>query len=216
MTSKIIIVELFFNNYYNAFNFYLKGILNLAFFYWFIWIVGVVILLIVYFLYKFNKINKYIWYLFWLGFFLGLCWELPLSIANEISNFPPARFIIPTPLPSPISMILIIITHSLWDGGLFLLGVWFVNLICKKPIFERFKPSEFIILIIYGQVSELIVELTSTFSNAWEYIEYWWNPTLFLFNGHNITLLPQIIWLVAPIVFYFIALKLKQRLSNYL
>ena len=183
----------------------------MVFFYWFIWIVGILICLLVYFLYKFKKIDKYFWYLFWFSFILGLCWELPLSIANEISNFPPARFIIPTPLPAPVSTILIILTHSLWDGGLFLLGVWFIRLICKNPIFEKFKLGEFTILIIYGQVSELIVELTSTFSNAWEYIVYLWNPLLFTFNGHNITLLPQLIWLAAPIVFYFIALKFKSR-----
>lgn len=186
----------------------------MVFFYWFTWIAGILICLIVYILYKTNKIDKYIWHLFWIGFLLGLCWELPLSIANQVSNFPPARFITPTPSPSPVSTIIIIITHSLWDGGLFLLGVWFVNLLCKKSILEKFKACELIILIIYGQVSELIVELTSSFSNAWEYIEYWWNPTLFMFNGHNITLMPQLIWLAAPIAFYFIALKLKQRLSN--
>ncbi|NVM36950.1 MAG: hypothetical protein HWN81_15245 [Candidatus Lokiarchaeota archaeon] len=104
-------------------------------------------------------------------------------------------------------------THSLWDGRLFLLGVWFVYLICKKPIFKKFRLCEFIILIIYGRVSELVVESISTFSNAWEYIEYWWNPTLFMFNSYNITLMPQLIWLAAPIVFYFIAFKLNQKLS---
>ncbi len=184
----------------------------MAFFYWFVWIIGILICITAYFLFKTKKIDKFIWYLFWIGFFLGLCWELPLSIANEISSLPPARFIIPTPFPPPISTILIIITHSFWDGGLFLLGVWFIQLLCKKPIFERFKVSEFAILIIYGQVSELIVELTSTLSNAWEYIVYWWNPLLFTFNGHNITLLPQLIWLAAPLVFYFIAIRLKKRL----
>ncbi len=192
----------------------MKEILKVALFYWFIWIAGILICLTVYFLYKFQKISKNFWYLFWTGFLLGLCWELPLSIANEISSLPPARFIIPPPLPSPVSTILIIITHSLWDGGLFLLGVLLIRIMCKKPIFERFKSCEFAIMIIYSQVSELIVELTSTFSNAWEYIEYWWNPRLFIFNGHNITLLPQLIWLAAPIIFYFIALKLRKWLLN--
>jgi hypothetical protein len=186
----------------------------LVFFYWFIWFVGLLICLIVIILYKIKKIEKFIWYLFWIGFLLGLCWELPLSIANEISLFPPARFITPVPLSPPISIIIIVIAHSLWDGGLFLLGVGFVYLICKQPYFEKFKICEFIILIIYGQVSELIVELSSTFSNAWEYNVYWWNPRLFIFNGHNITLLAQLIWLVAPIVFYFLAIQIKIKLVN--
>ena len=184
----------------------------MAFFYWFVWFIGILICLIVIILYKIHKIDKNIWYLFWIGFLLGLCWELPLSIANVISSFPPARFITPVPLTVPFSTIIIIITHSLWDGGLFLLGVGFVYLICKKPYFEKFKLSEIIIFIIYGQVSELIVELSSTFSNAWEYNVYWWNPRLFIFNGHNITLLAQLIWLVAPIIFYFFVLRINKRL----
>jgi hypothetical protein len=174
-----------------------------------VWIVGILIFIAVYYLYKSKRIAKYSWLLFWVGFILGLLWEVPLIIANEISPFPPARYIIPTPLPSPYSSIVIIITHSLWDGGLFLLGVWFIQLICKKPILEKFKVSELLVLIIYGQISTLIVELLSTSSNGWEYNVYLWNPLLFIFNGHNITLLPQLIWLAAPIVFYFIALKLK-------
>ena len=181
----------------------------MVFFYWFVWVVGILICLIVIFLYKIKKIDKFIWYLFWIGFLLGLCWELPLSIANKISSFPPAIFNTPIPLPTPFSTIIIVITHSLWDGGLFLLGVGFVHLLCKKPYFEKFKISEFLVLIIYGQVSELIVELSSTFSNAWEYVIYWWNPRLFIFNGQNITLLPQLIWLLATIILYFLATRIK-------
>ena len=183
-------------------------------FYWFVWFVGIGICLIILVLYKTKKIDKFIFSLFWIGFLLGLCWELPLSIANEISLFPPARFISPVPLPCPFSVIMIVITHSFWDGGLFLLGVWFVQLVCKKPCFEKFRGRELGVLIVYGQVSELIVELASTFSNAWEYIVYWWNPRLFIFNENNITLLPQLIWLIASIVFYFFAIKLKFRFMN--
>ncbi len=183
-------------------------------FYWFVWIVGIVICNVVYYLYKFEKIDKYYWYLFWIGVILGVLWEVPLTIANEISPIPPASFISPPPLPSPFSSILIIITHSFWDGGLFLLGVWFIKLICKKPILEKFKPSELIIFLIYGQISTLIVELLSTSSGGWEYYVYVWNPLLFSFLGHNITLLPQIIWLLAPIAFYVIAVKLKHIIST--
>jgi hypothetical protein len=186
----------------------------LALFYWFVWIVGILICTAVFILYKTEKLNKYYWYLFWLGFVLGMIWEVPLMIANEISPTPPARFIIPTPLPSPYSIIIIIITHSFWDGGLFLLGVLFIQLICKKQLLEKFKLSELIVLTIYGQISTLIVELISTSSGGWEYYVYLWNPLLFTFNGHHITLLPQLIWLAAPIVFYIIAIKLNQRLNH--
>lgn len=186
----------------------------MALFYLFVWTFGILILIVVYYLYNTKKIDRYYWILFWLGFILGLMWEVKLIIANEMSPFPPASYIIPTPLPSPYSSITIIITHSLWDGGLFLLGVWFVQLICKKPILEKFKPSELIILLIYGQISTLIVELLSTSSGGWEYYVYVWNPLLFSFLGHNITLLPQLIWVLAPIAFYVIAVKLKDKITT--
>ena len=186
----------------------------MAVFYLFVWIVGVLICLMIYILYRIDFLDKFYWNLFWVGFFLGLSWELPMSLANVMDIYPPARYITPVPLPEPFSFLVMAITASFWDGGLFLLGVLFVNLLCKKPYFDKFKMCEFSILIVYGQVSELIVELISTFSNGWEYIVYWWNPRLFIFNGHNITLLPQLIWLIAPIAFYFFAIRLKSEFSN--
>jgi hypothetical protein len=133
-----------------------------------------------------------------------------MSIANEIGIYPPAHFI----NPLPIHFSVIVITHSLWDGGLFLLGVWFVLKICRTPQLVKFRFQELVILLIWGQLSEFSVELVSTFSNAWEYIEYWWNPVLFTFNGHNITLMSQLIWIIAPIVFYIIAIKIKRPLID--
>ena len=179
-------------------------------FYWIDFTIAVFIFVIVVLLYKFKKIDKYFWYLYWLGVLIGLTWELPMSIANEIGIYPPAHFIVP--LPTHFSVI--VITHSLWDGGLFLFGVWLVLIVCKKSQFEKFSYRELIVMLIWGQLSELSVELISTFSNAWEFIKYWWNPVLFVFNGHNITLLPQLIWLFAPIVFYIIAIKIKRRVAH--
>ena len=183
-------------------------------FYYIDFFIGSSICVLLNFAYKIRRIEKFTWILYWIGFCLGLCWEVPMSIANEVGIYPFATFIIPPPFPSPYSMIVIIITHSFWDGGLFLVGYWLVKLICSEPTYERFKARELGVLIIWGQLSELAVELTSTFSGGWEYVEYWWNPVLFIFNGHNITLWPQIIWFIAPIVFYFIALKLKPKFSN--
>lgn len=185
-------------------------------FYWFVWAVGFVILVVVVVLYALKHINKNTWNLFWLGFVLGMLWELPMSIANElaiVSNYalPPATFITPTPLQGPLAVIVISVSHSFWDAGLFLLGVFFVKLFCKEPYFDRFNIKELLVLIIFGQIQELVVELTSTFSDAWVFNTYWWNPALFVFNGHNITLMPQLIWLVASIVFYFISLKIVKN-----
>lgn len=179
-------------------------------FYWIDFTIGGAMPVAAFILYRLGRIDRFQLCLFWVGVTLGLTWEFPMSWLNQYSEtHAVARFI--RPLPTHFSAI--IIFHSLWDGGLFLLGVWVVKLVCRNPHFERFRVCELAALLVWGQVSELWVELTSTFSGGWAYITYWWNPSLFVFNGHDITLLPQLIWLAAPVVFYFIALRLKPRLS---
>ena len=184
-------------------------------FYIFVYLSGITICLTVFILYKLEYIDKFVWYLYWVGFAVGLCWEVPLSITDDYSPYPPVTYLAPAPLPLPWSTILMMITTSLWDGGLFLLGILFVKIICPAPHFDRIKGRELGVLIVYGQVSELIVELVSTSGSGWEYNVYWWNPLLFVFNGHNITLLPQLIWLAAPIAYYFIITKLKPKFPEY-
>jgi hypothetical protein len=182
----------------------------MEYFYWMVWIIGFLICIGVVILYKLNKVDMFIFKLFWIGCLIGMTWELPLSLANVFSIYPPASFITPLPISVPFSTLMIIITHSFWDGALFLLGMGFVKILCKKEHFVSFKMCELGIFLLYGQISELIVELASTYSNAWEYNAYLWNPLLFVFNRHNITLLPQLIWLVAPVIFYYFVLKLKR------
>ncbi|MFO8020479.1 MAG: hypothetical protein R6U96_17790 [Promethearchaeia archaeon] len=164
---------------------------------------GILIVLIVILLYSFEKLNRKSWIIYWIGFLLGLAWELPMSIANKYSPFPPASFI--TPMPS--HFIVIVIIHSFWDGGLFLIGYLLVLKLCDDPHFEGFNCRELGVLVAWGQLSELGVELISTFNDAWVFNVYWWNPQLFKFNGHNITLLPQLIWLIAPLTFYCIIIN---------
>ena len=159
---------------------------------------GIAICIIVFILYKKKHIEKFTWVLFCIGIILGLCWEAPMCI-------------IPAPFPTPFSVIAIMITASIWDGGLFLLGYWFVKIICKEPHFDKFNWKELVVLLFYGQASSFIVEMIAVASGGWEYEVTTWNPLLFKFFGGNITLLPQLIWFVAPIVFYLIALKLKPK-----
>ncbi|PKL38416.1 MAG: hypothetical protein CVV44_11050 [Spirochaetae bacterium HGW-Spirochaetae-1] len=159
-------------------------------------------------LYRVNKITRFTWHMFWIGCLIGLLWEIPLSTLDglgvvDIFNFTS---------PPPVHFTVIIISHTLWDGGLFLLGVWLVNLFCEEPRFDVFKWKELLVLLVWGQVQELAVELLSTGNNGWEYNALWWNPVMFLFNGHNITLIPQLIWLAAPVLFYFMALLLRRSL----
>ena len=69
-------------------------------------------------------------------------------------------------------------------------------------------------LVVWGQAQELCVELGATAAGAWSFTPSWWNPVLFEFMGGDITLAPQLIWLVAPIVFYFGALLVQGRVAG--
>ncbi len=180
-------------------------------FYWIDFTIGGLTPILVYVLYRTGRIDSFIWCLFWIGFALGLTWEVPMSVLNEYSEtHAVARFI----RPLPVNFWVLIIMHSFWDGGLFLLGVGLVYRLCGVPVFKRFRACELVVLLVWGQASELWVELTSTFGEAWVYIPRGWNPRLFMFNGQDITLLPQLIWLAAPVVFYIAALRLRPKFDS--
>jgi hypothetical protein len=179
-------------------------------FYLFDFIIAAAVLLTVVFLRVSGRLSRFHWILFWVGAILGLTWELGCNINMLLSEaYPVARFI----TPPPVHFGFVVAAHSLWDGGLFLAGVWLVQKLCSPPWFEHFRMRELLVLIVWGQTQELAVELLSTYSSAWEWIVYWWNPSLFVFNGHPITLFPQLIWLAAVLVFYPIAVMVKRKLN---
>ncbi len=169
-------------------------------------IIGFSAPILVYVLYRLKKIRKFSWYIFWVGAAIGLTWEIPMFIGSAETTY----FVtIETIRPYPYHYLIFMISHTLWDGGLFLMGYWLVLLLCKSPNFEHFNIKELIILIVYGQIQELIVEIGAVSNSAWTFIVYWWNPALFHVNGYPITLYPQLVWLYGPIVFYYLLLKLK-------
>ncbi len=170
-----------------------------------------IILGLVTILYLAGRISRFYWILFWVGCALGLTWELGCNINMLVSeNYPVARFI----TPPPFHFIFAVISHSIWDGGLFLIGAILVHKICTPPWFETFKMSELLVLLIWGQVQALAVEILSVFSSAWEWIVYWWNPSLFIFHGHAVTLLPQLIWLLAMLIFYPVAIAVARECNK--
>jgi len=155
-----------------------------------------------YLIYRTDKAGKTIWRLFWLGAVIGLAWEVPIFILSaEHTYFPVISWI----RPLPFHYIVFMIAHTLWDGGLFLIGVWIVRIFCLPPWFNKFKVKELAVLVIYGQISSLMVEASSVLNDGWVYVTgYGWNPILFELAGHPITLLPQLIWLAAPVVYYLV------------
>jgi len=176
-------------------------------FYWIDFTIGGLTPIAVYLLYRRKLISKPVWLLFWVGFALGLAFEIPLSVTNAFSKTMPFAYFV---RPLPVHFSVLIVMHSFWDAGILLIGVLLVFLVSGASYFDKFKWPELIVLLIWGQVSELAVELTSTFNHGWAYIPYWWNPSLFKFNGLDITPLLQIIWFVVPIIFYFIGLRFNK------
>ncbi len=169
--------------------------------------IGAAIPLTVLLLHVSKKITLFTWKLFWIGALIGLTWEIPLSTLDGLGVVDIFHFI----TPPPAHFLVIIISHSFWDGGLFLAGVGLVTILCPEPRFVIFKARELAVLMVWGQAQELAVELLSTGSGGWEYNPSWWNPSLFLFNGRPITLVPQLIWLAAPVLFYLVALRINKK-----
>lgn len=146
--------------------------------------------------------------LFWLGVVIGLAWEAPLFVSAIFAENPVVGFL----REPPVHPVVFMVAHAFWDGGLFLLGLALVGAGCARPVLVRFRWAELAVLVVWGQASALAVEVVSVLNRGWFYhAGHAWNPVLFHVEGHPITLLPQLIWLAAPVVYYLSALRLTQR-----
>lgn len=146
--------------------------------------------------------------LFWLGVAIGLTWEIPIFLSALFAADPIVGFLREPPLHPFVFMV----AHSFWDGGIFLAGLGLVRALCPHPVLAAFRWRELAVLIAWGQASELAVEITSVLNQGWVYSDvHAWNPVLFHVVGHPITLVPQLIWLAAPIAYYLAASRLARR-----
>jgi|WetSurMetagenome_2_1015567.scaffolds.fasta_scaffold426939_2 hypothetical protein len=180
-------------------------------FYWIDIAIAVSIPVIFIILYVTRSISRYVWILFWVGCCIGATWEIPFYfIGPDFSQNP--LYILRTPTPYPLFFLHFV--HCFWDGGLLVLGYLFVRLFCRPPHFVRFRAAELAVLLVWGGLQELAVELLSTGSAGWAFIPRWWNPSMFMFNGAHITLMPQLIWVAAPIVFYLVALRIRKGMAH--
>ena len=180
-------------------------------YYWLDLAVGFGAPLLLILLWRLGVVGKRSLRLFALGVLVGFTWEAPIFIGScTTTSLATITFSRPFPLPWAVYMI----SHSLWDGSLFLLGCWIVRALTKPPWFKSWSVAQFGIFLVYGQLQELAVELSSTGSDGWVFIQHWWNPTLFFFNGHPITLFPQVFWLYGSTVYYLLLLKLGNRIDE--
>ncbi len=144
--------------------------------------------------------------LFWLGAAVGLTWEIPIFVLSAGAGTGPVIQYINDP---PVHWGIMMVSHTLWDGLIFLAGAWIVRLLLPGPVFKRFRLAELSLLLVWGQVTAAAVEISSLAACAWMFVPtYSWNPVFFEIFGRGLTVLPQLIWLAAPVVFYFPALKL--------
>ena len=95
--------------------------------------------------------------LFWLGVAIGLTWEVPIFLNSLLAVSPIVGFIREPPLHPLVFML----AHSFWDGGLFLVGLALVRALCPHPVLASFRWRELGVLILWGQASELAVEVGS-------------------------------------------------------
>jgi len=165
----------------------------------------------VFVLYRKRLVSRASWYMYWAGVLTGSSWETGFYFVGP-ERSPDPFFVRNAEFPLP--NVLLHLLHTLWDGGLFLAGVGLVRLLCKRPALERFRVRELAVMAAWGQAQELAVELAGSGGGLWEYRPRWWNPVLFSFRGHNITLAPQAVWLAASFVFYLFALGINRRLPE--
>ncbi len=169
-------------------------------------LVGFAAPLFFYLLYRTGRINKRLWYFFWIGVFVGAIFEIPVFVLSAEGTSMPI-ILWHRPLITHYSVF--VVAHSLWDGMIFIIGVWLIYAIRGKQALRKFSFPELLVMLVWGQVSALAVELSSTFNDGWSYYEYWWNPVIFRVHGYNITVLIQITWFIVSIVFYLLLVKLR-------
>jgi hypothetical protein len=145
--------------------------------------------------------------LFGVGSALGAVWEGGLLlVAPRLTEAPLYSVAVEMPFP-----LVHVVSHSFWDGLLFLAGVLLVERLLEGPHFRRFRWRDLGVLVAWGQLQSLVVEVTAILTGIWVYHPGPWNPALFPVGEHAITAWPQLIWLVAALVFYRCCLAVYGR-----
>ena len=170
---------------------------------WTAFFVGNLAPIIFFILYYFGFISK-IFQLFVIGIFVGFTWEIPFGLAGESFHL----ILINWPIDLPLARN---ITYSFIDSLIFLIGLGLTRLILKDYNFlYQFQTKALIIMIIWGSLSEFIIDLNGN-GKLWLFIENWYNPVFVTINDNNLTLIPQLIWLFAPILYYMVILKCLKK-----
>ena len=155
------------------------------------------------FLYLFRIIQrKHIYLMLW-GFVVGSTWEFSFYFLGETLH------VIKVNWPMPI--ITLHIFHTFWDAGLFIIGYWLCLLILKtSDCCTHFRFAELLIMWLWGTIQAFVVELLGN-GVIWEYKVQSWNPIWITIDEQSYTLLIQMIWMIAPIVYYIGFILINQK-----
>mgnify|MGYP001328040777 FL=1 len=152
--------------------------------------------------YKAQKISSELFTLYFLGVLVGLTWEIPFSLAGKSFHL----ILIDWPIDLPLVRN---ITYSFIDGLIFIVGILLAKVFLKnKNFLYKFNFKALSIMVIWGSVSEFLVDLNGN-GKLWLFIDNWYNPVFITINGNGLTIIPQLIWFLAPIVYYFVILNYK-------
>ncbi|TFG12821.1 hypothetical protein EU537_08335 [Candidatus Thorarchaeota archaeon] len=175
--------------------------------------VSVFLVLLFVYLYKSSRIGKTLFYAFLVGCLIGATWEFTFMVLG-----PDFAYSV-NPWPWGLSGWPKKLSHSIWDGGIFMVGVWLCRkLLSNRPLFTQFDFRELSTMEIWGFFQGFLVEYLFV-GRVWFYVPLPWNPVIIppLPGGASevgYTLIPQLIWTIAPIVFYFSLLWLRNRFSE--
>ena len=167
---------------------------------WVAFVIGHTAPLVFIALYYFKYISREIFSLYFLGVLVGLTWEIPFSLAGKSFHL----ILIDWPIDLPLVRN---ITYSFIDGLIFLAGVFLAKAFLKnKQFLYNYNSTALFIMIIWGSFSEFLVDLNGN-GKLWLFIENWYNPVFITINDNGLTIIPQLIWFVAPILYYLTVLK---------
>jgi hypothetical protein len=173
---------------------------------WQVWVdiaIGIGIPSITAFLYFTRRIqSKYLYLMLW-GFTVGSTWEFAFYFLGDTLHTMKAVW--------PMPIITLHVWHSFWDAGLFIIGYWLCRLILKTPdCCTQFRWIELFVMCLWGSAQAFVVELLGN-GVIWEYKVQSWNPVWITLGGQSYTILIQMIWMIAPVVYYLGFILINQK-----
>ncbi len=140
------------------------------------------------------------------GFAVGSTWEFSFYFLGNTIHTMKADW--------PMPIITLHLLHTFWDAGLFIIGYWLCLLILRTPdCCTMFRWIELIIMWLWGACQAFVVELLGN-GVIWEYNVKSWNPVWITIGDQDYTVLIQLIWAAAPVVYYLGFVRINRSVGR--